>query len=109
LFDLNWIYLIVGGLLEPLWIISLEKSKGFKRIGWGIAAAVLIVASPYFLSLAMKEIPMGTAYSIWTGLGAVFTLIAGRMVYGERIKAARMLFVAMIVSGVVGLELLGVY
>lgn len=104
---LTWVYLIIGGVLEPFWVIALEKSRGFKDLKWTVAAVVLIIASPYFLSLAMRDMPMGTAYAVWTGMGAVFTLVAGAILYKEKIAPIRMVFVAMVLCGVVGLQVVG--
>ncbi|MCL1811586.1 MAG: SMR family transporter, partial [Methanomassiliicoccaceae archaeon] len=76
-----YVWLIIGGLLEPAWVIALKKSKSFKDVKWTIATSFLIVASPFFLSLAMREIPVGTAYAVWTGIGAIGATALGIFLY----------------------------
>lgn len=105
--SLTWIYLLIGSILEPCWVMALTKSRGFKIFKWSVVAVILIIASPFFLSLAMRDLSMGTAYAIWTGLGAVFTLLASRLVYKEEIAPVRLVFVALIIGGVISLELVG--
>jgi len=70
-----WIYLIIGGLLEPCWAISLARSNRLRNIPWTVATAVFVVGSLYLLSLSMLTLPAGTAYAVWTGIGAVGTLL----------------------------------
>ncbi|HKM13814.1 MAG TPA: multidrug efflux SMR transporter [Candidatus Methanomethylophilaceae archaeon] len=101
------LWLIIGGLLEPFWVISLKKSESFKRIGWALVTIFFMIASPYFLSLAMLSIPLGTAYAVWTGIGAIGTLIAGFLVYNEKVQRIQIFFVFVILAGVVGLQIFG--
>jgi len=104
-----YVWLIIGGLLEPTWIIALKKSKNFKDRKWTVIAAVLIVASPYFLSLSMMEgIPVGTAYAVWTGIGAIGALVLGAFLYKEPVERKCLFFVFLIIIGAVGLGLGGV-
>jgi len=98
---------ILGGLLEPMWVIAMKKSNSFHRPFWATVAIVLIIASPYCMSLSMSEMPVGTSYAIWTGIGAVCTVAVGFSFYKERIDRQKILFLSMIIIGVVGLSLIG--
>lgn len=98
-------WLIAGGLLEPVWVISLKKSDSMKNRKWAIVTIFFMLLSPYLLSLAMLGIPLGTAYAVWTGIGAIGTLIAGYFVYSEKVERIQVFFVFVIVAGVAGLQL----
>jgi quaternary ammonium compound-resistance protein SugE len=102
---MSWIYLVVAGLLEVGWAYSLKQSEGFSRLAPSVATIVLMTASFGFLSLALKQLPMGTAYSVWTGIGAVGTVIAGIVFLGESRDAPKLVCVALIATGIVGLKL----
>ena len=92
--------------MEPLWVILLKKMNETHSILWAIAAAIVIIASPMCLSFAMEGgMAMGVAYSIWTGIGAVFTMIAGVVLYKDKVNRLKILFVMLILFGVVGLQL----
>ncbi|MDR3282222.1 MAG: multidrug efflux SMR transporter [Candidatus Methanoplasma sp.] len=101
-------WLIVGGILEPTWVLAMKKSRNFRDPFWAVAAVVLIIASPFCLSIAMKEVPVGTAYAIWTGIGAVGTVILGLLLYDESVERRRLLFITLIIVGAVGLATGGV-
>jgi len=83
----------------------MEKSEKFKRIPWTIATCVLLFLSLFFLSLAMQELGPGTSYAIWTGIGAIGTLIAGIVLFKEPVTWLRILFILMIVTGIIGINL----
>lgn len=100
-------WLVLGGLLEPFWVITLKQSNSFRRPGWALATVFFMLLSPYFLGLSMVSIPLGTAYAAWTGIGAVGTLIAGYFVYNEAVQRIQIFFVFVIVAGVVGLQVFG--
>lgn len=100
-----WIYLIIAGLLEPCWVVSLKKSEKFRNIRWTAATVAFLAASLYLLSLSMVTLPAGTAYAVWTGIGAAGALLAGIILYKESVTAARMFFVLIIVAGIVGLKI----
>jgi len=102
-----WICLMVAGVLEPFWVVSLKKSEMFRNIPWAVAALVFVAGSMYFLSLAMVDLPASTSYAIWTGIGAVGTLVAGIILFKESATVMRMFFVSLIVIGIVGLKLTG--
>ena len=99
-----WFCLLMAGLLEVVWAMGLKYSDSFTRFWPSVATLVAIAASFSFLSLALKSVPFGTAYAIWTGLGALGTLIVGILLFGESADAARLGCVFLIVIGIVGLK-----
>jgi quaternary ammonium compound-resistance protein SugE len=103
--DMAWIYLILASIIEPCWVICLDKSENFKKLGWGIAAVVLVLLCLYLLSLAVAEIGPGVAYAVLAGIGAVGIVIAGHFIYKEKITPKRILFISMIVIGIIGVRL----
>lgn len=103
--ELVWIYLIIAGFMEPCWVICMEKSDRFRNIKWDIATAVFLFLSMYLLSLAMAVIGPGTSYAIWTGIGAITTLIAGIVLFKEPVKVVRIVFIVLIIAGIVGINL----
>ena len=100
-----WIYLTVAGLLEIVWSSAMKHSAGFTRLWPTIISLVGMVASMVLLSISMKTLPLGTAYSVWTGIGAVGAFIFGVVVLEEQASAGRILAAALIVSGVVLMKL----
>jgi quaternary ammonium compound-resistance protein SugE len=100
-----WISLVVAGLLEVTWAIGLKYSEGFRRPGIAAFTVAMMIASFYFLAQALKMLPVGTAYAIWTGIGAVGTAIVGMLVLGESRDIGRVLSILLIVAGIVGLKL----
>ncbi|MEQ1794711.1 MAG: quaternary ammonium compound efflux SMR transporter SugE [Nitrospira sp.] len=102
---MEWIYLIVAGLLETAWAIGLKYTEGFSRpwpSSWTIAA---MIASLYYLSQALKAIPVGTGYAVWTGIGAVGTALLGIVMFGESVAPLRLASLSLIVLGMIGLKL----
>lgn len=96
-----WIYLLIAGLLEIVWAFSMKQSDGFTR-PWPTAVTLVgMLASFWFLSMSMRVLPLGTAYVIWTGIGAVGALALGVLVLGEPAGGLRMLAAVMIVAGLV--------
>lgn len=102
--EVEWIYLIAAGLLEPCWVLTLGKCEKFRNLKWTAATIILLAASMYLLSLAMLTLPVGTAYAVWTGIGAIGTLIAGIILYKEPVTWMRMMFIVLIVVGIVGIQ-----
>lgn len=99
-----WIHLLAAGLFEVGWAIGLKYTDGFTRLwpsAWTLAAMAL---SMWFLALALRTLPIGTAYAVWTGIGAVGTVILGIFLFGESAAALRLLFVGLIVVGILGLK-----
>lgn len=100
-----WIYLFVAGVLEILWAFYMKQSHGFTRLAATGATIVGMIASFGLLSISMKTLPLGTAYTIWTGIGAVGSFVVGVIVLGEEISALRLLAACLIVSGLVLMKL----
>lgn len=100
-----WIYLAVAGLLEIAWAFLMKQSEGFTKLVPSIATFVTMAASFALLSMAMKSLPLGTAYTIWTGIGAVGAFVVGILVLGEQASPARIAAAMLIVSGLVLMKL----
>ncbi|MGQ2931304.1 MAG: DMT family transporter [Sphingopyxis sp.] len=96
-----WIYLIIAGALEIVWAFSMKQSAGFTKLVPSIVTIVTMIASFALLSLSMKSLPLGTAYTIWTGICAVGAFTVGILVLGEQASAMRMVAAVLIVSGLV--------
>jgi len=99
-----WIILLVAGLFEVAWAVGLKYTEGFTRLWPSVGTAAAMVASVVLLGWAMRTLPVGTAYAVWTGIGAVGTVILGIFLFGEPATVARLLCVALIVAGIVGLK-----
>jgi quaternary ammonium compound-resistance protein SugE len=100
-----WLYLIVAGLLEVVWAFSMKNSDGFSKLTPSVITLVAMVASFGLLALAMKSLPLGTAYTLWTGIGAVGAFIVGVTVLGEPLTTVRIVAAALIVGGLVLMKL----
>ncbi|MCB5409246.1 DMT family transporter [Pseudogemmobacter faecipullorum] len=100
-----WVFLFIAGLLEVLWAYSMKLSEGFTRIGPSVVTLVAMIFSFGLLSFAMRSLPLGTAYTIWTGIGAVGAFVVGIWVLGEPATAMRILAAVMIVGGLVLMKL----
>jgi quaternary ammonium compound-resistance protein SugE len=100
-----WLWLAVAGLLEVAWAIGLKASDGLRKPGLASLTVAAMIASFYGLAQALKALPVGTGYAVWTGIGAVGTTIAGIVLYGESRDTGRLLSMALIVCGIVGLKL----
>ena len=100
-----WVWLGVAGVLEIVWAYALKQSAGFSKPVEAIVAVVAMIASFVVLSLAMKSLPLGTAYTIWTGIGAVGAFLLGIMVLGEAATPMRVGSAVLILAGIVGLKL----
>ncbi len=96
-----WFYLLVAGILEIGWATLLKQSYGFTRLWPSVGAAVFMVASLGLLSLSLRTLPLGTAYLIWTGIGAIGSFAVGIIVFGEPATALRLLAAALVTSGLV--------
>ena len=99
-----WIALVIAGLFEVGWAIGLKYTEGFTRTWPSVWTAAAMVASVVLLGWAMKTLPVGTAYAVWTGIGAVGTVILGIALFGEAATLARLACVGLIVAGIVGLK-----
>jgi len=99
-----WVYIIIAGLFECAWAIGLKYTEGFTRVVPSILTLVAMAFSFWFMSLAMKELPLGTAYAVWTGIGAVGVAAIGMMFFGESREVMRILCLFLILSGILGLK-----
>lgn len=99
-----WLLLVVAGVFEIGWAIGLEYSEGFTELLPSIATVVVLVASMLLLARAVESLPIGTAYAVWTGIGAVGAATLGVVLFGEPISVARVGFISLIILGVVGLN-----
>ncbi|RRB06773.1 DMT family transporter [Larkinella rosea] len=96
-----WIYLIVAGLLEVVWAYSMKQSAGFTRLIPSVITFIAMAASFGLLSLSMRALPLGTAYPMWTGIGAVGAFLVGMMILGEPVNNLRILAAVLIVAGLI--------
>jgi Membrane transporters of cations and cationic drugs len=102
---MNWAILVVAGIFEVGWAIGLKYTEGFTRLWPSVWTVLAMIISLGLLGIAMKTLPVGTAYSVWVGVGAVGTVALGIVLLGESASLARMISVALIVAGIVGLKL----
>jgi quaternary ammonium compound-resistance protein SugE len=100
-----WVFLIIAGLLEVCWAIGLKYTEGFTRPLPTVLTVLAIIASMVLLSLAARSLPIGTAYAIWVGIGALGAAILGIILFKEPVTAARMFFLALLLTSIVGLKL----
>lgn len=104
---MEWIYLLFAGALEILWAVTLKFTEGFTRLWPSVITGAAMLGSVLLLDLSLRSIPIGTAYAIWTGIGAAGTAIVGMIWLGEPRAAGRMVCIFLIIAGVAGLKLQG--
>ena len=102
---MNWLYLIIAGLFEIAWAVGLKYTEGWSRLWPSIATAVLMIASFYFLSLAVRTLPIGTAYVVWTGIGTVGAALLGMVLFDEPRDVLRVVCILLIIGGIAGLKI----
>ncbi|HEX2541407.1 MAG TPA: quaternary ammonium compound efflux SMR transporter SugE [Caldimonas sp.] len=102
---MSWVALFIAGVFEVAWAIGLKYTEGFTRLWPSVATLAAMLVSVLLLGWAMKELPVGTAYAVWTGVGAVGTAILGIFLFGDSASPARLACLAMIAGGIVGLKL----
>lgn len=102
---MNWIYLAIAGVLEIAWAIGLKYTEGWTRLVPSLITGALLIASFYFLSLAVRTLPIGTAYAVWTGIGTVGAAILGMILFDEPRDVVRILCIMLIIAGIAGLKL----
>lgn len=100
-----WIFLLLAGLFEVGWVIGMKYSEGFTKLIPTVLMIAAMGASLGFLTLAVKSLPLGTSYAVWTGIGAVGAMIAGIVLFGESASAMRIASAGLILAGIVGLKL----
>jgi quaternary ammonium compound-resistance protein SugE len=99
-----WIYLLIAGLLEVVWAIGIKYTEGFTRLWPSVGTIAAMVVSMALLSFALKTLPVGTGYAVWTGIGTVGAALFGMLLLGEPRDAARLACIALIVVGIIGLK-----
>lgn len=104
---MKWIKLLLAGLFEVSWAVAMNYSDGFTKLVPSIITAVGYIASAVFLGMALKELPLGTAYAMWTGFGIVGTSILGVLLFKETLNLPQVICIALIVIGIAGLKVLG--
>jgi quaternary ammonium compound-resistance protein SugE len=100
-----WIVLVIAGVLEIGWAVGLKYTEGFSRLWPSVATVSAMVVSMLLLGLAVRTLPVGTAYAVWTGIGTVGTVLLGMALFGEPATPLRLAFIAMIIAGIIGLKL----
>ena len=100
-----WIYLLIAGLLGVVWAYGMKLSAGFTQIGASVVTIIAMLMSFGLLAVAMKSLPLGTAYAVWTGIGAVGTVLFGILLLGESASIGRLACIGLILAGIVGLKL----
>ncbi|OUC79299.1 DMT family transporter [Gordonia lacunae] len=102
---MSWLILVVSGVLEAVWATALGKSDGFSKLGPTAVFVVALIASMAGLAVAMRDLPVGTAYAVWVGIGAVLTIVYAMATGEQAVSALKVFFLLMIVGGVIGLKL----
>ncbi|MBP6724097.1 MAG: quaternary ammonium compound efflux SMR transporter SugE [Halioglobus sp.] len=102
---MNWVILILAGIFETGWAIGLKYTEGFTRLWPTVGTVLAMVISLGLLGIAMKSLPVGTAYAVWVGIGAVGTAILGIVLLGEPANAGRLMSLGLILAGIIGLKL----
>lgn len=100
-----WLVLTVAGLLEIGWAVGLKYTEGFTRLWPTVWTVAAMIASMWLLGLAVRTLPLGTAYAVWTGIGTLGTALLAMALFGESAHPLRLLFIGMIVAGIIGLKL----
>jgi quaternary ammonium compound-resistance protein SugE len=101
----GWMLLVLSGILDVFWALATKKSDGMTNWGWGLLSLLLLAAFVLSLSKALAVLPLGIAYAVWTGIGAVGSVLVGTIVFGEPLGAQRVAYVTIIVIAIVGLHL----
>jgi len=101
---MNWLILIIAGLLEVVWAITLKQTEGFTRLVPSLITIGTMAASFYLLSIALRTLPLGTAYAVWVGIGAIGTAIAGIVLFEEAVTPLKLVSLVLVVAGIVGLR-----
>ncbi len=104
---MEWIWLLFAGVLEVTWAVAMKASNGFKVFIPSAITVVGYILSAVFLAMALKKLPIGTAYAMWTGFGIVGTSVLGVLMFNEKISLPQVICIVLIISGIVGLKLLG--
>ena len=103
--DIAWILIIIAGIMEPMWVYTLQKSDNFRNVQWAILTVAIVIVDLYLLSVSMQTIGAGLSYAIWTGIGAVTTFLMGIALFKESTSWIRVACIFVIIAGIVGLNL----
>lgn len=103
---MSWLYLLIAGFFEIFWAVGLKLSQGFSKVVPSVLTILGTIASFYFLSLALRKLPLSTSYAIWTGIGTAGTVLFGVFYFQESISTAHIICVGMIILGIIGLRIL---
>lgn len=104
-----WFYLVLAGLSEVAWAVGLKKTEGFRNLPWSAYTITFMIVSFYLLALALRSLPVGTAYAVWTGIGALGVALIGILFLGESADLGRIASIGLIVAGVAGLKFFSVH
>ncbi|WP_269932821.1 DMT family transporter [Aminobacter sp. HY435] len=102
---LAWILLVVAGVLDIAWAVSMKYAEGYTRLGWSVVSVLLLAAFVYLLGKVLEALPVGTAYAVWTGIGAAGTVIMGVVLFGETLGPLRLGGVVVVLAGIAMLKL----
>ncbi|MBX5463497.1 MAG: multidrug efflux SMR transporter [Steroidobacteraceae bacterium] len=100
-----WTLLVISGLLDVAWALSMKQAQGYTRPGWSVLSLVLLGLFVYLLGQTLRVLPVGTAYAVWTGIGAVGTVALGIVLFNEPVTAVRLCSIALVITGIIGLKL----
>ena len=103
--DIAWILIIIAGIMEPMWVYTLQKSDNFKDVRWAALTIAIVIVDLYLLSVSMQTIGAGLSYAIWTGIGAVTTFLMGIALFKESASRMRVACIFVIIAGIVGLNI----
>ena len=103
--DIAWILIVIAGILEPVWVYTLERSDNFRERKWALLTVLVVIVDLYLLSVSMETLGAGMSYAIWTGIGAVTTFIMGVAIFKESTSWIRVGCIFVIIAGIVGLNL----
>ena len=103
--SLAWTTLVAAGFLDVAWAVVMKYADGYTRPGWSVLSVLLLAAFVFLLGRALQALPVGTAYAVWTGIGAVGTVLMGVMLFGETLNSARLGGIALVLTGIVALRL----
>lgn len=102
---LAWILLVVAGVLDVAWAVSMKYAEGYTRLGWSVVSVLLLAAFVYLLGKVLEALPVGTAYAVWTGIGAAGTVIMGAVLFGEPLSLFRLGGIVAVLAGIAMLKL----
>lgn len=102
---MTWVYLFIAGIFEVVWATTMKLSNGFSNIMWAAATVIGMIASFGFLALAVKHLPISIAYPVWTGIGAVGSILVGVVFFKDQIPTITWLFIALLIIGIIGIKI----